>query len=253
MDMTTVPCSRCGADTPTIALVAARFPGAVRCDACSGPVDHEPPVSRTDLFLRHRVPADAREASLDRISNDLLRRVLRTFASSWPDVPSPKQGGPMRAIPIIGVTGAGKTCAVWATLIEMVRTRKLTPDQIVTGTEQDLLVPASKVSDYQSANTKGTWRSIVPHTTKVVFVDEVGMALYSSPQVRTAVWLGLLSRVEKLGACLFLTSNHSLPEVYELVGAAAASRLSGMTGMPTDFPGWQTGTTDWRTGINRAR
>lgn len=247
-------CAACGTAVDVLPVIAQRFAHAVRCTGCRGTDsdtgDQAP--TRSGLWIQNKVPADCRRASIDEVPAGPMQGLLREVVSRWPDPVTTKDGRPVRAYPLGGPAGVGKSCAVWAVLIELIKSGKVTPDQVVAGTEEQLLVPASKVSAYASRNSLPTWRRIIPPTTKVVFVDDVGYGGFADDAGRVSTTKALMDRVLEIDAVLFMTTNMTAPDFTRLLGAAAASRLSAMSTLPLERPYFQLGTVDQRLNLQRA-
>lgn len=248
-----IPCAGCGAAVPILESLSALAPPSLRCTTCQHPPQPaaDQPPTRSQAWLRNHVPADCRTASLELVQGK-MRQVLRRVVASWPEPVLTREGRPVTAFPIGGPAGVGKSCAVYGTLIELVKTGKVLPAEIVAGTEEDLLVPASRITSYVTRDSGSPWRRVIPVGTKVVFIDDVGYGAYGSDAARLAATKALMDRVGQLGAVLFLTTNIPSGKFAEALGAAAASRLSAMSALPADVGYLQVGTVDRRTGVDHA-
>lgn len=250
-----VSCAACAAPVDVLPVIAARFAHAVRCTTCRGaePVSDDPAPTQVGLWVQNTVPADCRSATLDQIPAGPLQGLLREVATRWPQPVTTKKGTPVRAYPLGGPAGVGKSCAVWAVLTELIKSGKLAPNEVVAGTEQQLLVPASKVSAYTNyREARHPWRRIIPVSTKVVFIDDVGYGGFADEAARVSTTKALMDRVLELDAVLFLTTNLGAADFTHLVGAAASSRLSAMSTLPPEHPYLQLGTVDQRLNLDRA-
>lgn len=250
----TASCTVCGQQVSTFAALLRATGGRVTCPGCA-PAEPDPIPTREQAWRQSTIPSDCQDATLRKVSNERLRNVLTAAVDQFPNRVASKIG-PVQAFPIIGPAGVGKSCAVWGTLSALVGEGKVTPREVVTGTEQGMLVPLSQVSDYHQRR-RPTLKDALPYGTRVVFLDELGYGAYGSRETRVAIIKDFIDRVLTLDAMLFLVSNmRTGAEVENYVGSAAASRLTRMAAIPPDRDGhatmWQVGLMDQRIGVSRA-
>lgn len=234
-------CHECGAPVVTLAWIAQTRPHLVKCDqhrqratVTDEGVDAAPRAS--ELF-RRAIPADCREVTLSGIHDDALREAL----TSWSQTGSAPTGG--CAFVVLGPAGTGKSGACWAALAQAVQAGVLRPNDILAGTEQALMEPMGVRSQY--TGRADSWDKRLTGQ-RVVFVDDVGYALFPDANTRVSVWKDLLDRVSARSLTLMLSSNVASPkELATILAPASTSRLRLLTSRGGMFTA---GTSDRRTG-----
>lgn len=254
MKWATLPCHVCTADARIPAAIARHLSAeGVRCGQHQkSPEPVEQPLSERDNWMRTVVPPDFRGATLGEVETASLRRLLNAVVESYPDRCRNLAGQPVKVIPIGGPVGVGKSSAAWATVIALVQSGKLSPRQVVCGSEATLLEPNAHITAYGRPGQPSVWRTLIPTGTKVLLLDDLGYARYADRNARMGLVKGLLDRVSERDVLTLITTNLSTPADMEAtIGSAAWSRMVALSGLPARDGLLVAGTVDRRTGIDR--